>query len=55
MNESVAEERFVGVGEAAEDEGVRAATCIAAGTVVVVAIANGSVVAGETQAHPSRG
>ena len=52
MNGPVAEEHFVGVGEAV---GEGDATCIVAGTVVVVVTANGSVVVGGTPVHPSRG
>lgn len=52
MNGPAVEERFAGVGEAAEQEG---ATCIVVGTVVVAVIENGSVVVGGTPVHPSRG
>lgn len=53
-DEPVAEERFVGVGEAVEGGGdARAAICIAEGT-IVVAIANAGVAAGGTPVHSSR-
>lgn len=56
MNESTAEEHFVGVGEVVgEGDDVQAATCIAGGTVVVVVIVNVGVVAGGTPVPPSRG
>lgn len=54
-DEPVAEERFVGVGEAVEGGGdARAAICIAGGMTVVVAIANVGVAAGGTLVHSSR-
>lgn len=56
MNELVAGERSVGVGEVVKGEdGAQAATCIAVGVSVAVVIGNAGVAADGTPVRPSKG